>query len=200
MATTTAKAKKTNAVEVDPAELSPMLAGVTQETVSTVLGRSDIRQVASSVAAAKRRAARLMQDFEQRLGNFQANLRRIATIESEIDAMRDTYRGLIDKGDAPGADGVLSGISRERRKLVRLAKEIESGGSDVSDLTEQREVLSGELSRIDSVTRDLAKFAEALHRAACAISVSLSAINEKEFRIEQVLEEATKKAGEILSE
>ena len=205
--TPTATIEQTNINEESTTDQArDILSWVRPETLSAVLdgpsSGSDLRQQAVVVAGLKRQTAQLMADIEARIASHEHNLKELRRRrDQDVARLRGEYDCCLDKGDAVGADAKLDSIRQAHAELANLARNSMNAEADCQDLAERQTALRLECLRMVAVTRDLAAFADALHKSTCGVhSAASDSAQHHLWQLDRTIGEAKKDAEAILAE
>ena len=173
---------------------------VAEEAKTTVVETADVEQ---QIEKLRDMIGRLQKEIDQRQANFEINLRQLKRDRDEkIVALRADYDGALNQGDAAGADKVLDEISKVRKDLVNVAKNVADSDSDIADLKKRVNILHLESNNLNELAlayrarvKDLMDQVNEL-TGTVTYSIKIHSM----FELERTIGETKKIAEQILSE
>jgi len=173
---------------------------VAKETKTAVVETTDFEQ---QIEKLRDNIELLQKEINQRQANFEINLRQFRRDRDEkIVALRADYDGALNRGDAAGADKVLDEISKVRKDLVNVAKNVADSDSDIADLKERINKLHLESNNLSELALAFQTRVKDLMNQVSELTgtVTYSIGIHSLFQLERTIGETKTIAEQILSE
>ena len=131
---------------------------------------------------------------------FVQKMNAIKTLQNDLVKLRSQYDKRIDAGDVKGADGVLSDIAKERKKLKILIEDLAKEGQ-LDEYKKRSESFNQETQRLYQKARENWQAALFLMNQTAALTGGiLQSFNHNFTEIEQIISAAKKLSEQIFEE